>query len=399
MRGRKFVGQMAELKIFNHPLDERQIIKCFDDNRYNTSANNIAKYKWLYGDAIRNTERNNGFTKESRVVFDPDILWATSKKATDTILKKVKAAGFNTYIPYVWHGKGAYYLSEVSHTDERLATLLDGTYDPLKYLISKAHSMGIEVHPCLVVARREDDRYPQFYDSGTPKNAYNVHNKKFRKFIHDLLMEVVTNYDVDGVNLDYIRTMGVCNSSFCRKNYFEEMSANFRSDYYLRYVITDARKRIQAWQDNAITDIVKKFSISAKRVKPEIIISVDAHPVPTGERRPLNGRDAVKWSNDNLIDVVFSMDYRKKIDFDKADRVYRSLKNKKSFIPLFASYDLVNSRAVKRRGDLMAKYVAFSRKKWPEGGYAVYLLHQMSEEQVTSLGKGPFSQPVETSWH
>ena len=220
-RNRKFIGQIADLTMFNQPLNEQEIISLYNNPKFNNTKNTSDKNKWLGNHSTHNNpEVNNDFKSENRVIFDPDIMWSTSKKATDTILEKVKAAGFNTYVPYVWHGRGTYFNSKTAHLHDKLTKSLDGSYDPLKYLISKAHSIGIEVHPCIVVTRREDDKYPQYYDHGTPKNAYNVHLPEFRHFIHNLLMEVVSNYDVDGVNLDYIRTMGICYYEFFQNDYY-----------------------------------------------------------------------------------------------------------------------------------------------------------------------------------
>jgi len=395
-RKRSFIGEIADLEIFNYALSRDEIFDYYMNPKYNNSSNSKNKIKWL--DIDSHKKNSSDKTLENRVIFDPDIMWATSKENTDKILKKIKSAGFNTYVPYVWHGKGTFFYSKNAHLHDRLKKTLDGSYDPLEYLISEAHKLGIEVHPCLVITRREDNEYPEYYDTGTPKNAYNVHLPQFRTFIKNLLMEVVNNYDIDGINLDYIRTMGICDSDFCIRNYHETTSHDFNKDYYLRFISSDSRKRIQSWQDYAINDIVENFSKSAKKIKPNLIISVDAHPTPTGERRPLNGRNSVAWANSGLIDVIFSMDYNKKMDYEKADRIYNSLKTKQSFIPLFANYDIINGSAIRRPGNIVNKYVNFSRNKWPRSGFAVYLLHQMSDEQVKSLSNDAFSTPSKTNW-
>jgi len=393
-RNRQFIGRIAELDIFNYALSREQIYELYQNPKFNNTTNSTNKNKWLN----TSSETMHDRARENRVIFDPDIMWSTSKEATNKILNKVKSAGFNTYVPCVWHGRGTYFYSKNAHLHNRLKKTLDGTYDPLEYLISQAHKLDIEVHPCLVITRREDNKYPQYYDKGTPKNAYNVHMPEFRKFIHNLLIEVVSNYDVDGINLDYIRTMGICDSEYCKKDYNNHTSKDFENDYYLRFISPASRQRIQSWQDNAINDIVENFSQTAKKIKPNLVISVDAHPVPTGERRPLNGRNSVSWANRDLIDVIFSMDYNTRIDFEKADRVYNSLITKQKFIPLFANYDIINDRAVRRSGKIVNRYVDFSRNKWPESGFALYLLHQMSDEQVKALSTNTLKSPASTNW-
>ena len=47
--------------------------------------------------------------RESRVIFDEDMQWATSRAATDRIIATIKKAGFNVYIPCVWYGGSTLY--------------------------------------------------------------------------------------------------------------------------------------------------------------------------------------------------------------------------------------------------------------------------------------------------
>src|SRR3569832_2068310 len=51
----------------------------------------------------------NGVLLESRVMLDEDMHWAYSPAEADAILQRIKAAGFNVYVPCIYHGGGSWY--------------------------------------------------------------------------------------------------------------------------------------------------------------------------------------------------------------------------------------------------------------------------------------------------
>src|SRR3569623_2407866 len=113
----------------------------------------------------------NGTLLESRVMLDEDMHWAYSPAEADAILKRIKAAGFNVYIPCIYHGGGSWYPTKLLAPDAKLAARLKQQPDPLAYLIEKAHSMGIEVNPWITVTIRAGNFHPQIADEGPPERA------------------------------------------------------------------------------------------------------------------------------------------------------------------------------------------------------------------------------------
>lgn len=402
-RGRSAVALFDDLTILGRPLSTEEVIKSYKNDEKNLQTASGGKWKWLeQGISIPLEQKRNGQGKllESRVIFDEDMHWAFSKKAADDILTKVKAAGFNVYIPCVWHGNGTYYPTSLAPMDPKLASIIPGGYDPLAYLIQKAHSMGIEIHPWFTVALRQGTLLPKFYEEGVPQDAYDVHKPEFRKFITDLMLDLVQRYDADGINLDYIRTVGICTSDDCQKDYLEKTGNNFKLDYALRGVLGPARDRIERWQDDAVTDIVQSFVTNARKMKPKLIISVDGHPKPPDEKRALEGRDELRWANEGLIDVIFDMDYKERIDFETVDRLRKALKQPEKVIVMFGNYDKPDEKSsvIPRPGALVAKYAAFAQHKWPNNGVGLYIYSMLNDEQVIALKKGPFAEDALPRW-
>lgn len=353
------------------------------------------KLKWL-NDVLTLpalSERNGkGILIQRRAVFDEDIGWALSRGETDRILSRVSRAGFNVYIPCVWHGKGAHFPSHLAKPDPRLRRRIESGDDPLAYLVRKAHSMGIEVHPWFTVALRMTEEYPSFHGKGVPDGAFDIHNSDFRSFIVDLMLDVMKRYDVDGINLDYIRSMGICSSDSCRVNYERFAGYPFLPDYALSGARGAARERICRWQERAVSDIVRRVSEGTRRIKPCAIISVDGNPGVNGGPCSTEGRAEKAWADNGWIDVIYAMDYRERIDFVKIDLVRRELRDGDKLTVLFGNFDKKGVTTVARSGDLVAGYAEFARRKWPRSGIALYLYGKLTDEQIEALRSGPFSE-------
>lgn len=400
--GRSANALLDELVVYSRPFSEDEAKRSYEEQEKDQDGATTRKWKWLdEGLAIQRplARSRGGEVQESRVMFDEDMHWAISKESADAILSRVKAAGFNVYIPCVWHGNGTYYPTALTEPDHKLAAVVPA-YDPLAYLIQKAHSLGIEVHPWFTVMRRENTLRPSFFGDGVPDGAYDVHNPEFRKFIVDLMVDLVRRYDVDGVNLDYIRAMGLCTSDSCQDDYRRLTRVNLWTDYYLRGIVGPARSRLEQWQDNAVREIVHAFSTRAREIKPHLIVSVDSHPKPRTEHRPLEGRDEIGWLNDGLIDVVFAMDYRETIDHKTIEAVRKDLRQPEHLIVLFGNYDRLykTAPAVPRKGALVAKYASYAQRRWSSMGVGFYIYAQMSDDQVSALRGGPFKEDAVPSW-
>ena len=331
---------------------------------------------------------------ESRVMFDEDMHWAQSPAKADEILTRVKAAGFNVYVPCVWHGNGTFFPSELAAPDPKLADVMRSGHDPLAYLIARAHSMGIEVHPWFTVVNRENDRYPQYYEAGTPASAYDVHNAAFRKFIADLMLDVVRRYDVDGINLDYIRSMGMCRSAGCREDYRARYGRSLDTDLLVKGTV--ALETLQRWNGEAVADIVRNVAQRAKQVKPRLVVSVDVHVLNSS--LALEGQDAIQWANNGWVDVVFQMDYRKHFDVDEARRARALLTDPRKMLLLLRLYDRVDRRIVPRDAPTVTEHVREIRALWPQTGVAFYHYVQLTDSQMTTLGSTVFAQPATPAW-
>jgi uncharacterized lipoprotein YddW (UPF0748 family) len=126
------------------------------------------------------------------------------------------------YHDNVGGGHGAYYNSSIIPK----ATDISSGFDPLATVINTAHAAGIEVHAWIVPYRVSSIWPPsgnaylsanpqllmvnQADMGGGPAKVDNVYvldpgSPEVQEYLVDIVRELVANYDIDGINLDYIR--------------------------------------------------------------------------------------------------------------------------------------------------------------------------------------------------
>ncbi len=386
-RARTAEASIAGLKILLYPVSHREVIQRYKSEE-DTRSLYTKKWGWLDQREDNTLATIGAAPNFKQAIFDEDNAWATGPAAIDNILARISAADFNVYVPCIWHGHGALFPSRVTAPDPRFKNAFAGGWDPLEYLVKRAHALNILVYPWFTVVRREDNAHPEWAEAGTPQNAYDVHQPGFRTFAAQLILDVVARYDIDGVNLDYIRAMGVCTSEFCQAEYRERNGKQLLEDYAHAAPDSSAWLRIQDWQDSAVGALVRDIAGGAREIKPALTISIDGFAVSTQAQRPLEGRDEVSWANRGWIDVVFHMDYRPEIDIGAERAARASLVDPGKLWLLVSNYDLIDNKPEPRSGKWLRKVIDFSKSAERDRGLGVYLYGRLTGEQIDALGGG-----------
>ncbi len=174
------------------------------------------------------------------VVYDPpafrgfwiDAFGTGFKSASqiDTMISRALAGGYNALVPEVLafkdtsasdNGHGAYWKSSIIPW----APVVTTSFDPLAYMCQKAHQNGLQVHAWLVTYRVSSSwppsgngtlaSHPEWLtvrdsDIGTITDVGGHYildpgSPEAQDYIISSIQELVTNYEIDGINLDYIR--------------------------------------------------------------------------------------------------------------------------------------------------------------------------------------------------
>jgi uncharacterized lipoprotein YddW (UPF0748 family) len=202
--------------------------------------------------------------------------WPTStnleiqKKTLLEMLEKLKAAHFNTIFFQVRGRADAMYRSHHEPWAQQLTDTLgkDPHWDPLDFIIKEAHERGMEVHawfntflvksgkskPSESIPRHVILEHPEWLhlvdgewwlDPGLPA---------VREYLNSVAMDIVYNYDIDGIHFDFIRYPG--------KRFPDE-------EAYARY---GNNKNRDEWRRENINKFVRVFYNSAISVKPMLKI-------------------------------------------------------------------------------------------------------------------------------
>jgi uncharacterized lipoprotein YddW (UPF0748 family) len=353
----------------------------------------VDRSKWLL--AIVSNDSSVNVTHERRMIQDEDTSWASSKLEIRRRIDRVKLAGFNVYTPCVWDGAHAFYAANNAPVAPAIRDAADPQHDPLAYLIAVAHAAGIQVHPWFVIARRPPGaKFPESYVAGAPEGGFNVQSKQFRNFIVALVVDVVRRYDIDGINLDYVRAIGPCSDTECTEGYSKKYGRSLQQDWDSQEGGTVVPSLIE-WNRSAMTDIVRSISDNTRRLKPHAIMTIDT--VPFDHSRQHQGLDEAMWLNTGMIDAIVDMSYEDPIDIDTLDRSMRAFTPARQLVAV-RDYDLFGDKVVDRSGDVMSDYVRLIRTRWPSAGIAFYHYPHLSTEQIASLSRGVFAQAATPAW-
>ncbi len=322
-----------------------------------------------------------------RAILDGDIPLWTKKEYVDEALRRIKDAGFNVYMPTVWQGRGTTWPSQHAPWDGKLADRSKSDLDPLRYVIEKAHSMGIEVHPWFTLTLRQADIFPEFALADRPQKAFDIHNPRFRELIVKLIEEVVTNYDVDGINLDYVRAVELCTSDNCQQEYKALYSRDLKADALLFKLIPASTPSLIEYQETAVTGLVREISRSIRSKKPHLLISAD---VFVGHAPLSQGQNSVSWVNGGLVDVILRMDYSRRLNVASMDATRRELTNPEQQSFLISNMSnpeemVAGQKHFARDGAWLASTMSTVLERWPKTGIAVYFYKYLTDEQIASL--------------
>ena len=246
------------------------------------------------------------------------------RRDADNLLNNVQKLGYNTLFLQVRPSGDAFYKSQIfpwsKHLTGAQGTAPSDNFDPLTYFTEKAHEKGISLHawinPYRLTSSAKDSdlidpnsiaaKYPELVVKHTDGKLYlNPVEPDSTALILEGIMEIVKNYDIDGIHLDdYFYP----DSSFPDGDTFSKYGGDF-SD-------------IGDWRRNNTTNLIRRISTALRAENPNIIFSVSpcgiwankaSHPEgseTTGAQSYFDYyADSRLWVRDNLVDWIMPQIY------------------------------------------------------------------------------------------
>jgi len=245
------------------------------------------------------------------------------KSGLTTILNKLQAANFNTIFFQVRGMCDAFYHSQYEPWSLYISSEIgaDPGWDPLAYLITEAHARGIEIHAWLNPYRYSTsslnyNTLPTSYakahpdwllDYGSYSTILNPGVPEVRQRICDVVADIVTNYDVDGIVFD---------------DYFYVNGATTDAMDQAQYNAYNPNHLSRAdWRRNNVNQMISDVQACINRIKPYVTFGIGPAGVaatdPTvaakygvdpspGSDWQYNGiyADPLAWLSDGSIDYI-----------------------------------------------------------------------------------------------
>ena len=340
------------------------------------------------------------------------LVKAGSEEGLKVVFDRLAKAGINTVFLETVNAGYPVYPSKVAPQQNPLTR-----WDPLRAGVKLAHERNMELHAwCWMFAtgnRRHNvilnqppsfpgpvlAAYPDMAMTDRKGQLLDKHetwldpaNNKARDYLKRLLKEIVTEYGVDGVQLDYIRYPFQRKASFgysaTSRSRFQQLTGvdpldiDSTKDYSLA-------KMWREFKTNQVTSFVAEVSQELRQANPKIILSAAVFPIERTQRLSLIQQDWETWAEQGLIDVVVPMTYSLETK-DLKELIEPNLmqvNNSNAPVLLLPSLMVKGLTQVKLRDQLQAV------RDLPSGGYSLFAVAYLGDEQQQLLNANSSASP------
>jgi len=235
--------------------------------------------------------------------------------------KLVADSGFTDILPNMLSQGIAHYNSRIFPASPSF--LAYG--DQLSKCIEAAHKNGLRVHvwkscwridnaPADFIKKMKKADRLMVSGNGTtvewlcPSNPENLKQEK------ESIREILKNYQVDGIQLDFIRFKDslTCFCAGCRSR-FEKDTGTKTAKWPIPLGNTEPRKEFNRWRCAQITRLVRDTRAIARTLKPEVKISAAVYGYYPKVCESI-AQDWGLWLREGLVDFVCPMNYVENLD-------------------------------------------------------------------------------------
>jgi uncharacterized lipoprotein YddW (UPF0748 family) len=295
-------------------------------------------------------------------------------------------------------------------------------WDPLKVAVEEGHQLGMEVHAWVWVFAVGNQRHnplisrpasypgPVLMEGGLMSEALRARDgslqadnrqheywldpasEKGRSLLLKVYEEIVSQYNVDGLQLDYIRypfqtsatLMGF--DSAGRDRFYQATGQS------LDRLDDNTAKLWIAWKTSQVSSFVRQVSERLRKIKPNLMISAAVFPMRRESRIVAIQQDWETWIDNGWVDTLSPMSYTS--DPQRLQGMFdyvRSSPRKRSLIyPGIALHRLDG-------GQLVQQLEALRQ----HGGLGATLFAgaHLDQEKIETLGTGPYKEQTSIPPH
>jgi len=250
------------------------------------------------------------------------------------IMENCRSVGLNAVLFQVRGNGTAFYRSSLEPWAEELGGR-DPGYDPLAVAIQEAHARNIELHAWVNVMPGWRGPNPP----ADPRQLYNSHPEWFwydqngrrqplvqsyrgkstgwyvsvnpclpevRQYLVDVMREVVENYEIEGLHIDYIRFPNDATPRGVDYPRDPQTLSLYRQATGLK---PESNPTAWArWRTDQVSAIVRDTRAMMRRVRPHAKLSASVGPDPALFKRD-HYQDGGTWAANNWVDYLMPMNY------------------------------------------------------------------------------------------
>ena len=337
-----------------------------------------------------------------------------TRDGIETMVKKLASAHFNAILVESFYlGKTIYpsdFLAQQGLT-RQMESFEQSNLDPLVVFIEVAHRYNMQVHAwydMFYVGLNQPgeilEKFPSWRSIQRNGIVGYIQGKNHfywvcplhqgvKEFYIGLLSEVLQNYNLDGVHLDYMRFPDTMVADTC---YAYEHRKQFLALYGVDpieidpLIQPDIYKLWNEYRAQSVTDLLSEINTKIHQLKPEIILSVAVQPRGMSiELNPGFLQNWPYWAERQLLDVLIPMTYSSRVNEMKGLAVWVNnflLGN----IPAFAGLQAFNLPDP----EYLSQMVELSRLTHFQGS-VIFAYPYLNNEMLDSLKQGPFQEKIE----
>ena len=329
----------------------------------------------------------------------------TSKQSIAKAMDFLAETGFNVVFPVVWNKAVTLYRSQVMA--DLFGVEIDPRYvgrDCLAELIGEARRVGIKVIPWFeygfassynlnggpLLAKKPEWAARDCNGNLLKKNGFewmNALDSDVQDFLLSLVLEVVKNYDVDGIQGD-----DRLPALPCEGGYDERIVARYRKAFNRNPPHNPKDRRWLQWRADILTDFLARLYQEVKAINSDLLVSMAPNIYDWGLKEYL--QDSQAWLERGLVDLIHPQIYRR--DFQS----YRSIVDRlvtQQFtteqLPKLAPGILVKLGSYRISPEYLLQAIEYNRSRGIRG--EVFFFYEGLREDNDALAKvlraGPYA--------
>lgn len=338
---------------------------------------------------------------------DSEVL--RDKQSIAEAMDFLAVTGFNVVFPVVWNKAVTLYPSQVmgSRFGIEIDPLLAGR-DPLAELISEAHQVGIKVIPWFeygfassynlnggpLLAKKPQWAARDCTGNLLKKNGFewmNALDPQVQEFLLSLVLEVVKNYDVDGIQGD-----DRLPALPCEGGYDEGTVERYRKAFNRNPPQNPKHRQWIQWRADILTDFLASLYHEVKAINPNLLVSMAPNIYDWGLKEYL--QDSQAWLERGLVDLIHPQIYRRDFKSYKCivDRLVTEQFTRKQ-LPKLAPGILLKLGSYRISPEYLVQAIKYNRFRGIQG--EVFFFYEGLREDNDALGKvlrkGPYAQSAQ----